>query len=344
MKTEFYSPIYLQLLIGLIPLLLFSWWMLRLQRKHLHRFASREDNLSMLAPLRVRRKRIWRDLLLLIAIGLVLVALARPQVLGRGAQAEEQQGVEALICFDVSNSMLSQDIAPSRLSFARQAVSQLIGRSRGDKFGIVAFAADAFLQMPITQDLSAAQDFVSVLGPDVLSNQGTNIASAVELAVKSFSDRKDIGKAIIIITDGEAHDGDALEAVRNAQKAGIRVHVVGVGTTQGGVISTPEGVIKDEQGEVVMTKFSPEFCQELANAGGGSFISSSRSTQEVALLLEQELDHLPQANTGHVSRSNYEEKYQVWLWIALALLVLEFFISEHANLLLRRYNLFGGHE
>lgn len=344
MKTEFYSPIYLRLLFGLIPLLLFSWWMLYRQRKRLQSFASEQRHLSTLAPLRVRRKRLWRDFLLLTSIGLVLVALARPQVLGRGGQAEDQQGVEVLVCFDVSNSMLSQDVAPSRLSFARQTITQLIGRSRGDKVGIVAFAGEAFLQMPITQDLSTAQDFVSALTPDIISNQGTNIASAVELATRSFSDRKDIGKAIIIMTDGEVHDGDALEAVAKARKAGIRVHVVGVGTTQGGVITTSEGTIKDENGQVVMTKFAPQFCQQLANSGGGSFISSSRSTDEVALLLQQELDHLPKANTGHVSRSDYEERYQIWLWLALGLLVLEFFISERANLLLRRYNLFGGHE
>lgn len=344
MKTEFYSPIYLQLLLGLVPLLFLSIGMFYLHRKRLHRFASRAEHLAVLAPLRAGRKRIWRDLMLLLSIGLVLVALARPQVLGRSGLGEELKGVEVLVCFDVSNSMLSQDVVPSRLSFARQVITQLISRSHGDKVGIVPFAGDAFLQMPITQDLSSAQDFINALSPDMIGNQGTNIARAVDIAVSSFSNRKDIGKAIIIMTDGEAHDGDALQSVRNAQAAGIRVYVVGVGTPQGGVVSTEAGTLRDEQGQVVMTKFSPQFCQELAHAGKGSFISSSRSTQEVALMLEQDLDVLPQANTGHVSRSNYEERYHLWLWLALGILVLEFFVSERANLLLRRYNLFGGHE
>lgn len=290
-------------------------------------------------PERVGRKRITKDLFILLALGALVFSLARPQKPGAEGERGDNRGIEAIICVDVSNSMLSLDILPNRISFANRAISRLVDRMPTDKIGLVVFAANAYVQLPITTDLSAAHEFLSDIHPRMLSAQGTNIGEAIRLAQASFSDRKDIGKAIIIFTDVEDHEVGAVDAATIAKEMGVKVFVVGVGTERGGLIPTENGFLKDDQGEVVMTRLNPSIGQALAESGGGSFISSSKES-ELLEVLTKELSKLPKSHTGSIDRSGYIELYPPWTVAALILLILELFISQRRNRLWEKYNIF----
>ena len=294
-----------------------------------------------LIPKRVGIKRIIRDIILLLALSAIIVVLARPQTPGSLKRDEDQKGIEVMICVDVSNSMLSPDIAPSRISFAKRAVSKILEGMKNDKVGIVAFAADAYIQLPITNDIRSATEYLQDVSPDMLSAQGTNIAEAIELAQTAFSKRNDIGKSIIIITDGESHEGGAEEAVKAARAAGIKVSVVGVGTEQGGLIPTPDGgYLKDDEGNTVTTKLNGEMALAIAQAGGGSYIHTDNTTRLVNAL-EKDLNTLPKAAIGSINRAGYIEHYMPWAIAALILLILELFISQRRSTLWNKIDLFG---
>ena len=217
MNIHFHSPEYLYLLFALLPLLalsLFAYWR---RRQMLKRFADKELG-QALAPLASGKKYVLRDLLLLIAGALMIVVLARPQLAGSSDQGTDDKGIEAMICLDISNSMLCQDVAPSRLDFAKRSISRLLENMRSDRVGLIVFAGSAFVQLPITTDIATAQDFLSDISPDMLSDQGTAIGQAIMLARQSFSDRKDLGKAIIVLTDGEDFEDNATDAAKDAAR------------------------------------------------------------------------------------------------------------------------------
>lgn len=338
---DFYHSDYLYALLGLLLLLggsLVSYWF---RRKSWRSFASNAEMRTLLMPERVGIKRIIKDGFVLLAMACVIVALARPQTPGNIGKSEEQKGIEAMICIDVSNSMLSPDVAPSRMSFAKRALSKVLEGMQSDKVGIVVFAADAYVQLPITTDIFTAQEFLQDVSPQMLSAQGTDIAKAIELSRSAFSERSDIGKTIIVVTDGESHEGGAEEAAKSASDAGIKVSVVGVGTSAGGLIPTTDGYLKDpETGEAVTTSLNADMCRKIAEAGDGIYINTS-STSELADALDKALKRLPRAAVGKVDRAGYVEHYMPWLVVALVLLVLELFIMQRRNRLLAKLNLFA---
>ena len=196
------------------------------------------------------------------------------------------------------------------------------------------------VQLPITTDLSTAQEFLGDISPNMISDQGTAIGAAIDLARQSFSDRKDLGKAIIVLTDGENFEDNALEAAKAAKEAGIRINVVGVGTSEGGNIPTSGGPLTDETGNMVVTRFNPEMCQSLASVGAGVFVSSA-SQASVVKELKKQLDELPKGSVSGGSDSSAIEDYESWLWAAFILLILEFCIMGRRNKFLIRYNIFG---
>ncbi len=337
---EFAHPQYLYYLIGLLVLAGGSVLSFVYRRRALHRLASRAELRDLIMPERIGRKRLTRDALVLVALGLMLVALARPQRVSRDAIHEDQQGIEVMICVDVSRSMLATDIAPSRMSFAKRIVGEHIQRMPNNRIGLIVFAANAYVQLPITTDHRAAQEFLADISPEMLTAQGTNIGDAIALAQSSFSERKDIGKTILIFTDAEDHETGATEMADIAKAAGIRVHVIGIGTESGGVIPTNEGYLQDEDGQAVTTRLNPGVGQAVAEAGSGSFITSARES-EVLALLERQLEDLPRAALGAVDRTGYVELFMPWVLGALILLALELFISQRRNRLWRRYNIFS---
>lgn len=305
----------------------------------LQRFADKDLG-QALTPLASGKKYVLRDLALLVAGALMIIVLARPQAISQVDAQDDDKGIEAMICLDISNSMLCQDVAPSRLDFAKRTISRLLERMHSDRVGLIVFAGSAFVQLPITTDLSTAQDFLSDISPTMLSDQGTAIGQAITLARQSFSDRRDLGKSIIVLTDGEDFEETAIQAAKDAAKEGIHINVVGIGSDQGGPIPTAEGNLTDESGNMVVTRFNPDMCQQIADAGAGIFVASS-SQATVVKEVEKQLEELPRASISSRSGNGAAEAFEPWLWAALVLLVIEFFIMGRKNKFLIRHNIFG---
>lgn len=339
---EFANPKYLYWLFGLVPLIILSIGSYYWRMRSLRRFASSRSLRDVIMPERIGRKRLIKDALLLGTVVVLLIALARPQR-PSNTSGQEHKGIEMMICIDVSNSMLATDIAPSRISFARRSISKLVDLHSADRIGIIIFAGNAYMQLPLTDDHSSVKEYLNSIHPSMLSAQGTNIASAVELAQHSFSSGDETSKAILIFTDGEDHQLGAVEATINASQNDCRVYIVGVGTEAGSGIPSAEGYLRDDAGEAVVSKLNVELGKQLANAGNGLFVST-QSEAELLQVLNTELNKLPKHTLGYVDRSGFTELYAPWIIVALLLLILEIFISQRKNRLWRTYNLFGNEE
>ena len=249
---RFESPIYLYLLIA-VPLLallrLLSW---RLRKRKLRAFGD-PRLLSSLMPDVSRYRPAVKFWLLVAAYVLLVLMLARPQM-GSKISREKRNGIEAIICMDISNSMLAQDVVPSRLDKSKLLVENLIDNFTNDKIGLIVFAGDAFVQLPITSDYVSAKMFLQNIDPSLISVQGTDLARAIDMASKSFTKQEGVGRAIIVITDGEDHKGGALEAAKEARKRGMNVFILGVGDPKGAPIPLGDGnYLTNSQGETVMT-------------------------------------------------------------------------------------------
>ena len=296
--------------------------------------------LRQLTPQRSRVRPLLKLGLLLLALAVLAVVLARPQILGGGTAQDKRSGIEVVLMLDVSNSMLAGDVRPSRLERSKLLISTLIDRLDNDKVGLGVFAGEAYPLLPITNDFVSAKMFLDGVGVDMVSLQGTSLAAAIDLASKSFTQEKGVGKAIVVITDGEDHEEGAADAARRALKDGRRVYVLGVGSQAGGTIPTPDGPLCDQQGEVVLTRVSAGLGQEVAKAGGGMYIpvDNSNLAQDQ---LEGALRQLKQKESIVASDEAADEQFQAVALIALVLLILEILIMEVKNPLFRRVNIFG---
>ena len=335
---RFEDPIYLYLL-ALIPiLLLIHFLMLRRQKALLRKFGDIElvrqlmPNVSRFRPL----VKFW---LLLGALALLIVVLARPQF-GNKISHEKRTGIETIICMDISNSMLAEDVTPSRLDRAKMMVENLVDHFTNDKIGLIVFAGDAFVQLPITSDYVSAKMFLSSITPAMISTQGTDIAAAINMASHSFTQEENIGKAIIVITDGEDHEGGALEAAKEAKSRGMNTYVLGVGSPNGAPIPVGNGdYMKDNTGQTVMSALNEQMCRQLADAGSGAYIhvENNSNAQEQ---LDNELDKLSKKETSSTIYSDFDEQFQAVAIIVLLLLVLEVCILEIKNPMLKNVSLF----
>ena len=227
---RFEDPIYLYLLLLIPVLVLIRWWMVMIQRKRLRRFGDLEL-VRQLMPDVSRFRPLVKFCLLLAALALLIVMLARPQM-GTRISQEKRTGIETIIALDISNSMLAEDVAPSRLDRAKMMVENLVDHFTNDKIGLIVFAGEAFVQLPITSDFVSAKMFLSSIEPSLIETQGTDIATAINMATHSFTQEEGVGKAIIVITDGEDHEGGALEAAQEAKDKGMRVYLLGIGSTK----------------------------------------------------------------------------------------------------------------
>ena len=335
---RFEDPIYLYLLV-LIPLLaLLRFFMVHQQKKRLRRFGDPEL-VRQLMPDVSRFRPLVKFCLLLAALALLIVTLARPQF-GTKISHEKRIGIETIIAMDISNSMLAEDVTPSRLDRSKMMVENLVDHFTNDKIGLIVFAGDAFIQLPITSDYVSAKMFLSNIDPSMISVQGTDIAKAIDMASHSFTQQEGIGKAIIVITDGEDHEGGALEAAKNAKEKGLRVYVLGVGSPQGAPIPTGDGnYMKDQTGQTVMTGLNEEMCRQIAEAGGGAYIhvENNSSAQDQ---LDAELDKLAKKETESTIYSDYDEQFQAVAIIVLLLLILETCLLEAKNPVLKNISLF----
>ena len=337
---RFEDPIYLWLLV-LIPILaLVRFILYRNQKKRLRKFGD-PKLLKHLMPDVSRFRPVVKFWLLQAALFLLIVMLARPQ-LGTKISQEKRTGIETIIALDISNSMLAEDIVPSRLDRSKMMVENLVDHFTNDKIGLIVFAGDAFVQLPITSDYVSAKMFLSSIDPSMMATQGTDIAAAIDMATNSFTQEEEIGKAIIVITDGEDHEGGALQAAEAAKKKGMRVYVLGVGSPQGAPIPIPGtgDYMKDNTGNTVMSALNEEMCKEVAAAGGGAYIhvENNSSAQKQ---LDNELDKLSKKETSTTVYSDYDEQFQAFGILALLLLILEICIFDRRNPLLKNLSLFG---
>ena len=336
---RFEDPIYLYLLV-LIPLLaLIRFFMVHQQKKRLRKFGDPEL-VRQLMPNVSRFRPMVKFYLLLGALALLIVVLARPQ-LGTKISHEKRTGIETIICMDISNSMLAEDVTPSRLDRAKMMVENLVDHFTNDKIGLIVFAGEAFVQLPITSDYVSAKMFLSSINPSMLSTQGTDIAAAITMASHSFTQEENIGKAIIVITDGEDHEGGALEAAKEAKERGMNTYVLGVGSPNGAPIPAGNGdYMKDNSGQTVMSALNEDMCRQLADAGSGAYIhvENNSNAQEQ---LDNELDKLAKKETSSTIYSDYDEQFQAVAIIVLLLLILEVCILEIKNPMLKNVSLFN---
>lgn len=274
------------------------------------------------------------------ALCFMVLLLARPQF-GTKIETVKRQGIETVIALDISNSMMAQDVAPNRLERSKNVISRLVDGFEDDKVGLIVFAGDAFIQLPITNDFISAKLFLESISPSLITRQGTNIKAAIDMATRSFTPREGVGKAIIIITDGENHEGGAVEAAKAAAEKGMMVYVMGVGTPEGAPI--PEGrgndYRRDKEGNVIVTKLNEQMCQEIAAAGNGVYIRID-NTGNAQKILQKEVDKLAKADLDTAVYSEHDEQFQVMAWIAFVLLLLEMLLMVKKNPRLKDIHLF----
>lgn len=255
--------------------------------------------------------------------------------------ARKRNGIEAIICMDISNSMLAQDVAPSRLDKCKMLVEDMVDHFTNDKIGLVVFAGDAFVQLPITSDYVSAKMFLQNIDPSLIQTQGTNIGEAINVAMRSFTQQDKVGRAIIVITDGEDHEGGALEAAAAAKKKGINVFILGVGNPKGAPIPLGEGnYMKDASGQTVMSALNEQMCKQIAQAGSGVYIHVD-NTSDAQEELNDQLTKLQKGETDSVIYSQYDEQFQAFAVLAIILLIIETCILEVKNPRLRSLKLFN---
>lgn len=335
---RFEDPIYLWALLVIPVLLLIRLAGWRRRRSKLRKFGDPElvrqlmPNVSKFRP----TVKFW---LLLVAWALLVVMVARPQV-GAEVQRDKRNGIEAIICLDISNSMLAQDVAPSRLDKSKLLVESLVDRFTNDKIGLIVFAGDAYVQLPITSDYVSAKMFLQNIDPSLIQTQGTDIAQAINLGLHSFTQADKIGCAIIVITDGEDHEGGAVEAAAEARKKGVNVFILGVGDTKGAPIPTGDGgYMKDRSGQTVMTALNEQMCREVAQAGSGKYIHVD-NTGDAQIELNNDLARLQRGESESVIYNAYDEQFQAFGILVILLLVVEVCILEAKNPLLKNIKLF----
>ena len=277
--------------------------------------------------------------LLLAALALLILMVARPQM-GSKSSHGNRQATETIICFYISNSMLAEDVAPSRLDKSKMLVENLVDKFTNDKIGLIVFAGDAFVQLPITSDYVSAKMFLQNTTPALIQTQGTNFAAAIDLATKSFTQQDHVGRAIIVITDGENHEPGAEDAVKAAKNKGINVFILGIGSTKGAPIPMGDGsYLKDRTGNTVMTALNEQMCRQLAQAGSGQYIHVD-NTSDAEQALNDDLSKLQKGETDTVIYSEYDEQFQAVGILVILLVILDICMLEVKNPLLRNVKFF----
>ncbi|MDD4992454.1 MAG: VWA domain-containing protein [Paludibacter sp.] len=336
---KFAHPEYLFLLI-LVPALIgvFIYTTLK-KRRNLKQFGTPELLAQLMPNVSVVRPQV-KFYFQLTAIVLLIIVLAQPQF-GSKTENVKRQGIEVMIALDVSNSMMAQDIQPSRLEKAKQVLSKLVDEMNNDKIGLIVFAGDAYTQLPITVDYVSAKMFFSTISPNLVPRQGTAIGSAIDLAIKSFGTKGKAGRAIIVITDGENHEDDAIGAAKLAAENDIAVHVIGMGKPDGAPIPVPGTMSfwKDKDGNVVVSKLNEQMCKDIATAGKGVYVRSDNSNAAFKVV-NKELDKLAKTDIKSSVFSDYNEQFQSFALFALLILVIDFFVFDRKNKRLSKIKIF----
>lgn len=337
---RFAHPGLLYLLIVIPLLIVFFVMMARKKKKAIAEFGNPEL-LEPLMPLLSFRRGAWKFVMLMLALVFVIIGVAGPQF-GSKLQQVKKKGVELMIALDVSNSMMAQDIKPSRLEKAKMAIARMVEKLSNDKVGLIVFAGDAYVQLPITTDYSSAKLFLSNISTDVVPIQGTAIGSAIDLAAKSFTPETETSKTIIVITDGENHQDDAVAAAKRAREKGITVHTIGMGLEQGAPIPEkghPGQFMKDGSGNIVVSKLDEKTLKEIAKSGEGLYVRASNTEVGLTQLLD-EVNRMEKTLLEERIYTDYAEKYQYFLLVGLFFIFVEFMILGRKNKHFMKINLF----
>lgn len=326
-----------------IPLLILLFAMVTRWKKKAIAKLGDQKVVQLMIPLVSFSKPWLKFILFLLAYTFIVIGIADPRI---GSKIEEvkQKSADLMILLDVSNSMLAQDITPSRLENAKRAISQLIDNLHNDRIGIVVFAGEAYVQLPVTTDYSAAKLFLSTINTDMVPTQGTAIGAAIDLGLQSFDFKNGTGKAIIMITDGENHEDDAVAAAKNAAEKDVTVNVIGMGSEEGAQIPIYQngheaGFHTDSLGKPVISKLNEVMCKEVAAAGEGAYVRANNSNTGLSIVMDQ-IGKVQRKTLDTKTFKDFEDRFQIFLGIALLLLIAEFFISNRKSLKLSQINLF----
>jgi Ca-activated chloride channel family protein len=330
-------------LLLLIPLLMFAFIILhRAAKKAFNRFGD-PNLLYSLIPEYSASRPVLKFILLSTALLFLVMGIAGPQF-GSKLTEVKKKGIEVIIALDVSNSMLATDIQPSRLERAKQSIAKLVDQMNNDKIGMVVFAGDAYTQLPITTDYVSAKVFLDAIHTDMVPIQGTAIGKAIDLAANSFSPEEKSKKAIILITDGENFEDDAIKAATSASEKGVVLHAIGIGLPQGAPVPIPgnygqQNFRKDKDGNIVISKLNESLLQQVAAAGGGIYVRANNTSIGLNTIMEA-LDKLQKTEIESKIYSDYDDRFQYFVAIALILFFLEVIILERKNKWLSRIDIF----
>lgn len=313
-----------------------------LKKKALRKFGE-ITVISQLMPLVSKTRPVVKFIFLIIALSSIIFALADPQF-GSKLETVERKGVELIIALDVSNSMLSEDIKPNRLERAKRSISKMIDQLHNDKIGLIVFAGDAYMQVPVTTDYSAVKMFLSTIDTDIVPRQGTAVGSAINLALNSFDSESELEKALIIISDGEDHEGNAIDAAKTAEKEGVLIHTIGIASREGGPIPLREsdGEVeyqKDQEGNTVISKLDQTMLKKIAATGNGTYVRASNSRTGLNKIYD-EIGEMTQKEIESKQYTDYEHRFQYLLGLALFFLFLDLLILERKSRRLAKYNIF----
>jgi Ca-activated chloride channel family protein len=327
----------LSLVVVLVALFVYGVY---IQRRRLRQFGNPELLRTLMPNVSYIRPQL-KFYLLAVALVLIVFALARPQI-GSRLEKSDTTGIEVMMVLDVSNSMLATDVAPSRIENAKMMLSKLIDQMPDNKVGLIVFSGDAVVQLPMTADNVSAKMFLSTINTKSVANPGTAVGTALDLAIKSFGEEnKDIGRSIILLTDGENHEDDAVAAAKLAREKGIMVNVVGFGSPQGSPIPV-QGTMsfwKDKDGNVVVSKLNEQMCQQIAQVGDGVYVRADNSNIALRTISKQ-LTQLQQGEIQSAVYADYADRFYIFAWIALFILIIEFFILNRQNKQLNKYKWF----
>ncbi len=320
----------------LIPVLLvFFIWSFR-RRKTLLKRIGDEKLVNQLVLSVSHRKQIWKVILLFFSYLVVVFALADPQI-GTRLEEVKRSGVDIFVALDVSKSMLAEDVPPNRLDKAKHEISTFIDRLKGDRIGLICFSGIAFVQCPLTLDYSAAKLFLNDIDTGIIPQPGTAISRAIDIARKSFVSKEFKHKVLIIITDGEDHEGDPVELAKEARKDGIIIYTIGIGSLQGAPIPEYDsygnrtGYKKDREGQIVTTKLNVLTLEKIAFETGGKYYISSSGESELNKIYD-EISGMEEKELSSRQFTQYEDRFQIFLIIALIVLIFETLLGERRKI------------
>lgn len=331
-------------LLLLIPVIFGLWLWARIARRRKLRRFGLPANIAELTPEASRYMPAVKISLELAALAMLVIAVARPRA-GQKEEVENSRGIEVMIAFDVSRSMLASSTddpgGVARIDRAKYLLNRMIDKLSNDKVGLIVFAGEAYTQLPITTDFVSARMYLDEISTNMVASQGTAIGTAINMAINSFSPDESINKAIVVITDGENHEGDAIEMAKYAKSLGIEVDVIGIGSLKGAPIPLDKahGVfLKDASGTPVTTFLNEKEAREIAKTGGGVYINGS-SNKAVGQLVDN-LDQIKKADISHVTYKASAEQFPIFAWIAFGLLMIDMFVLPRKISWLKKYNFF----